>query len=462
MQNPNLSQFSSRIALAQYGVDRPKVPVQSLIVDETKQYLDGLGGQDQDEEFDSDSGDKEEEKPGLPDHHGVKTGKKTRGRVKIKMEFIQNKLRRYTTFSKRKTGIMKKAYELSTLTGTQVMLLVASETGHVYTFATRKLQPMITSESGKALIQTCLNSPDPAPVHQPVLQPHQPQHQQSQQQQQHEQAQPHQQTITPLSLEISPTQVNLPAACAQRMSAQGYEEPDLQYANGEEDMKTSATGSLQYNNNPSGDTFVSYVSPSSEHSSSKPVSYAVQPVGGIATIFTPAGVGTNDNSTVQIQSAQSITQEQQPQILCGQLQLHRIHPQNIILTGNSGVQPNHVLVNQVNERQNTHMVNETSHVSSTESNTAPTQHEVITFVSPEASSGTPIQMLYNPGGVMYAPSSRTLKRNDNQSGGDVVTLQHTPVIQKSGLQQDTEMCSNINRSLIEEGGRMSRNTPDDI
>ncbi|XP_041468566.1 serum response factor-like isoform X3 [Lytechinus variegatus] len=87
-------------------------------------------------------------------------GKKTKGRVKIKMEFIENKLRRYTTFSKRKTGIMKKAYELSTLTGTQVMLLVASETGHVYTFATRKLQPMITSESGKALIQTCLNSPD--------------------------------------------------------------------------------------------------------------------------------------------------------------------------------------------------------------------------------------------------------------------------------------------------------------
>ena len=34
--------------------------------------------------------------------------KKTKGRVKIKMEFIENKLRRYTTFSKRKTGIMKK------------------------------------------------------------------------------------------------------------------------------------------------------------------------------------------------------------------------------------------------------------------------------------------------------------------------------------------------------------------
>lgn len=46
--------------------------------------------------------------PGVP---GAKPGKKTRGRVKIKMEFIDNKLRRYTTFSKRKTGIMKKVGE---------------------------------------------------------------------------------------------------------------------------------------------------------------------------------------------------------------------------------------------------------------------------------------------------------------------------------------------------------------
>lgn len=59
--------------------------------------------------------------------------------------------------------LVAQAYELSTLTGTQVLLLVASETGHVYTFATRKLQPMITSETGKALIQTCLNSPDSPP-----------------------------------------------------------------------------------------------------------------------------------------------------------------------------------------------------------------------------------------------------------------------------------------------------------
>jgi len=45
---------------------------------------------------------------GISFRDGPRPGKKTKGRVKIKMEFIENKLRRYTTFSKRKTGIMKK------------------------------------------------------------------------------------------------------------------------------------------------------------------------------------------------------------------------------------------------------------------------------------------------------------------------------------------------------------------
>lgn len=53
------------------------------------------------------------------------------------------------------------AYELSTLTGTQVLLLVVSETGLVYTFTTVKLQPIVTKPEGKNLIQACLNAPDP-------------------------------------------------------------------------------------------------------------------------------------------------------------------------------------------------------------------------------------------------------------------------------------------------------------
>src|SRR4051794_40358023 len=52
------------------------------------------------------------------------------------------------------------AYELSTLTGTQVLLLVVSETGLVYTFTTPKLQPLVTKPEGKNLIQACLNAPD--------------------------------------------------------------------------------------------------------------------------------------------------------------------------------------------------------------------------------------------------------------------------------------------------------------
>jgi hypothetical protein len=47
------------------------------------------------------------------------------------------------------------------LTGTQVLLLVVSETGLVYTFTTVKLQPIVTKPEGKNLIQACLNAPDP-------------------------------------------------------------------------------------------------------------------------------------------------------------------------------------------------------------------------------------------------------------------------------------------------------------
>ncbi|KTW27432.1 hypothetical protein T552_02410 [Pneumocystis carinii B80] len=86
--------------------------------------------------------------------------KVNRERRKIEIKFIEDKSRRHITFSKRKAGIMKKAYELSVLTGTQVLLLVVSETGLVYTFTTPKLQPLVTKAEGKNLIQACLNAQD--------------------------------------------------------------------------------------------------------------------------------------------------------------------------------------------------------------------------------------------------------------------------------------------------------------
>lgn len=64
-----------------------------------------------------------------------------------------------------------KAYELSTLTGTQVLLLVVSETGLVYTFTTAKLQPLVTQPEGKNLIQACLNSSTQGGPHGGAMQP---------------------------------------------------------------------------------------------------------------------------------------------------------------------------------------------------------------------------------------------------------------------------------------------------
>lgn len=83
---------------------------------------------------------------------------KSHGKKKIKLEYIHGKNKRSVTFSKRKKGIMKKAYELNILTGTEILLLVASESGHVYTFATDKLKPIILEHEN--IIQSCLNRQD--------------------------------------------------------------------------------------------------------------------------------------------------------------------------------------------------------------------------------------------------------------------------------------------------------------
>ncbi|KAI7858993.1 hypothetical protein BDC45DRAFT_457174 [Circinella umbellata] len=107
--------------------------------------------------FDDGQGDDEDEESKSPSQPNKN---KHAGRRKIKIEYITDKTRRHITFSKRKAGIMKKAYELSTLTGTQVLLLVVSETGLVYTFTTPKLQPLVTKPEGKNLIQACLNAQD--------------------------------------------------------------------------------------------------------------------------------------------------------------------------------------------------------------------------------------------------------------------------------------------------------------
>ncbi|GAA37388.2 serum response factor [Clonorchis sinensis] len=84
--------------------------------------------------------------------------KLTRGKQKIPIKFIRERARRHSTFSKRKTGMMKKAVELAELTGAEVLLLIASETNHVYAYATKRLRGIIDLDCGKELIKACLSS----------------------------------------------------------------------------------------------------------------------------------------------------------------------------------------------------------------------------------------------------------------------------------------------------------------
>ncbi|CCF54417.1 hypothetical protein NDA11_006500 [Ustilago hordei] len=131
---------------------------------ENQEEQDDEEGDDDDDDDDGDSedGGKGKGKKGKRSHTEAKGERDLKtGRRKIKIEFIQGDARRHITFSKRKAGIMKKAYELATLTGTQVLLLVVSQTGLVYTFTTPKLQALVTQAEGRNLIQACLNAPDP-------------------------------------------------------------------------------------------------------------------------------------------------------------------------------------------------------------------------------------------------------------------------------------------------------------
>ena len=58
-------------------------------------------------------------------------------------------------FKKKRFTISKKSQNVKV--NFQVMVLVASETGHVYTFSTPKFKPILNSQQGRKLIRTCLS-----------------------------------------------------------------------------------------------------------------------------------------------------------------------------------------------------------------------------------------------------------------------------------------------------------------
>ncbi|XP_028756363.1 MADS-box protein AGL42-like isoform X2 [Neltuma alba] len=56
-------------------------------------------------------------------------------RGKVQMKRIENTTRRQVTFSKRRNGLLKKAYELSVLCDAQVAVIIFSQRGRLYEFS---------------------------------------------------------------------------------------------------------------------------------------------------------------------------------------------------------------------------------------------------------------------------------------------------------------------------------------
>ncbi|KAK8270817.1 hypothetical protein V6Z11_D11G220600 [Gossypium hirsutum] len=68
------------------------------------------------------------------------------GRVKLELKKIENRTYRHITFAKRKSGLVKKAYELSTLCDIEVALIIFSPAGKLFLFDGKKRIEEILAE----------------------------------------------------------------------------------------------------------------------------------------------------------------------------------------------------------------------------------------------------------------------------------------------------------------------------
>lgn len=75
-------------------------------------------------------------------------------RGKIEMKRIENGTSRQVTFSKRRNGLLKKAYELSVLCDAQVALIIFSPTGRLHEFSSSKYVTPHSSPSNLSNVNT--------------------------------------------------------------------------------------------------------------------------------------------------------------------------------------------------------------------------------------------------------------------------------------------------------------------
>nr|GMC65223.1 agamous-like MADS-box protein AGL61 [Ipomoea batatas] len=73
----------------------------------------------------------------------------TRGRQRVPLDRIENEVQRLVTFSKRRTGLFKKASEISTLCGTEIAMVVFSPSGKPFSFGNPDMNRVLTKYFGE-------------------------------------------------------------------------------------------------------------------------------------------------------------------------------------------------------------------------------------------------------------------------------------------------------------------------
>ncbi|MFS7929978.1 putative transcription factor MADS-type1 family [Helianthus anomalus] len=85
--------------------------------------------------------------------------KKTRGRQKLKLKFIEDDKSRIVTLTKRRTGVYKKASELCILTGVDIAILITTLSGKNFSFAHPNNEFVETQFSQKTILQKGILEP---------------------------------------------------------------------------------------------------------------------------------------------------------------------------------------------------------------------------------------------------------------------------------------------------------------
>ncbi|XP_065866566.1 agamous-like MADS-box protein AGL62 [Euphorbia lathyris] len=92
------------------------------------------------------------------DHHRL-LRKTSRGRQKIELKKIENESSRFVSFSKRKSGIFRKATEISTLCGAEIAVIIFSQHGKVFSYGEPEVDMLLdrylgTQEAGSSSSQS--------------------------------------------------------------------------------------------------------------------------------------------------------------------------------------------------------------------------------------------------------------------------------------------------------------------